>query len=79
MEDVYRQLQKHFDRAPIGFPPTKSGVELSLLKHLFTEEEAKVAINLSLMPETAEKIHKRFKKGEISIDALKIHLNKMKK
>jgi Pyruvate/2-oxoacid:ferredoxin oxidoreductase delta subunit len=79
MEDVYRQLQKHFDRAPIGFPPTKSGVELSLLKHLFTEEEAKVAINLSLMPETAEKIHKRFKKGEISIDALKIHLNNMKK
>jgi ferredoxin len=79
MEDIYRQLQKHFNRAPIGFPPTKSGVELSLLKHLFTEEEAKVAVNLSLMPEPAEKIHKRFKKGEISLQELKGHLENLSK
>lgn len=79
MEDIYRQLQKHFDRAPVGFPPTRSGVELRLLKHLFTEEEAKVAFNLSLMPETAEKIHKRFKKGEISLEELKVHLNNLAK
>jgi len=79
MEDIYRQLQKHFDRAPVGFPATKSGVELRLLKHLFTEEEAKVAVNLSLMPETAEKIHKRFRKGEISIQTLKDHLDNLAK
>ena len=79
MEDIYRQLQKHFDRAPVGFPPTKSGVELRLLKHLFTEDEAKVAVNLSLMPETAEKIHKRFKKGEISIQTLTDHLDNLAK
>jgi ferredoxin len=79
MEDIYRQLQKHFDRAPVGYPPTKSGVELSLLKHFFTEEEARVALNLSLMPETAEKIHKRFKKEEISTEALTAHLNNMTK
>lgn len=79
MEEIYRKLQKHFDRAPVGFPATKSGVELRLLKHLFTEEEAKVAVNLSLMPETAEKIHKRFKKGEISIQTLKDHLDNLAK
>jgi len=32
--DIYRILQQHLDRMPIGFPPTKSGVELRLLKHL---------------------------------------------
>lgn len=79
MEDIYRQLQKHFDRPPVGFPATKSGVELRLLKHLFTEEEAKVAVNLSLLPETAEKIHKRFKKGEINLQTLIEHLDNMTK
>jgi Pyruvate/2-oxoacid:ferredoxin oxidoreductase delta subunit len=77
MEDIYRQLQKHFDKAPVGYPATKSGVELRLLKHLFTEEEAKVALNLSVIPEPAEKIHKRFKKEEITISELEDHLEAM--
>ena len=42
-EDVYRILQKHLDKMPIGFPATKSGSDIRLLKHLFTPEEAKIA------------------------------------
>ena len=52
---VYRDLQKHPDRLPAGFPPTESGVEIRILKHLFTPEEAKMAIELSMMPEDLEK------------------------
>jgi len=79
MEDIYRKLQKHLDNAPVGYPATKSGVEIRLLKHFFTEEEAKIALNLSLLPEPVSKIYKRFKKGEISIDDLEISLNTMAK
>jgi Fe-S-cluster-containing hydrogenase component 2 len=77
MEDIYRQLQKHFDRAPVGFPPTQSGVELKLLKDLFTEEEAGIALNLSIIPETVNKIYKRIKKKSLSASELKDHLERM--
>ncbi len=33
---VYRQLQEHMDKMPIGFPATESGIELDLLKQLFS-------------------------------------------
>ena len=41
---VYRDLQKHLDRLPISYPSTESGVEIRILKHLFTPEEAKIAL-----------------------------------
>ena len=63
--DVYRQLQRHLDYMPVPFPETKSGVEISLLKNLFDEEEAYIALQLSALPESIDKIHGRFKDGEI--------------
>lgn len=77
MENVYRLLQKYLDEAPVGYPATQSGVELRLLKHLFTEEEARVALNLSLVPEPVGKIHRRFRKDEISLAELEAHLDRM--
>ena len=46
-EDVYRVLQKHLDKMPIGFPATKSGVELRLLKYLFTPESIRLIYEYS--------------------------------
>jgi H+/Na+-translocating ferredoxin:NAD+ oxidoreductase subunit B len=57
--DIYRRLQKHIDALPIAYPATESGVELRILKRLFTEEEAEVALALSAVPEPAEKIQRR--------------------
>ncbi len=57
--DVYRRLQKHLDDLPIAYPATASGVELSILKRLFTPEEAEVALGLNAVPEPVEKIHRR--------------------
>jgi len=68
--DVYRQLQRHLDRMPVPFPETESGIEISLLKRLFDEEEANIALKLSAVTESIDRIHKRFREGEISKDLL---------
>jgi NAD-dependent dihydropyrimidine dehydrogenase PreA subunit len=44
--EAYRQLQKHLDKMPVGYPATKSGVEIMLLKKIFTPKEALVATHL---------------------------------
>jgi Fe-S-cluster-containing hydrogenase component 2 len=49
--DIYKQLAQHLDNLPGGFPSTESGVELRILKRLFTPEEAKLAVHLTLIPE----------------------------
>lgn len=59
MEDVYRRLQQHLDALPVPLPATRSGVELRILKRLFTPEEAEVALGLSAVPEPVETIRRR--------------------
>jgi len=63
--DVYRRLQRELDKLPIPYPSTESGVEIKLLKSLFAEEEAEIAVHLSALPERASKIHKRLKNKKI--------------
>ncbi|MBU0991578.1 MAG: 4Fe-4S binding protein [Proteobacteria bacterium] len=61
--DLYRQLQRHIDNhMPLRFPETESGIELDLLKHLFSPEEARVALEISSLPESIKTIKKRVKK-----------------
>ncbi len=59
MENVYKKLAAHLDRTPSGFPETESGVELRILKQLFTEEEAELALSLVMMPEPVGAIANR--------------------
>ncbi len=61
-QDVFKKLALHLDRLPGGFPPTESGVELRILKRLFTPEEAEIAVGLTLMSESPEAIAKRLKR-----------------
>ena len=75
-EGVYRELQRHLDRMPIGFPATESGVEIRILKYLFSPEEARVALCLSAMPEPISSVHKRIRR-EMSLDALRGTLDRM--
>jgi H+/Na+-translocating ferredoxin:NAD+ oxidoreductase subunit B len=56
MNDVYKRLAEHLDSLPAGFPATESGVELRILKRLFTSEEASIATALTLRPEPAEAV-----------------------
>jgi NAD-dependent dihydropyrimidine dehydrogenase PreA subunit len=75
--DIYRKLQKHLDKLPIGFPTTESGVELRILKHLFTPKEAELAMNLGFQPLPLKKIYRRVKNSGISIEELELILDKM--
>ena len=61
-ESLYRDLQRHIDRMPVPFPETLSHKEIKILKHLFTPEEAEIALALSALPEDAHRINKRLKK-----------------
>jgi electron transport complex protein RnfB len=58
-ESLYRRLQQHLDRMPVGFPATESGVEIRILRRLFTPGEAEIALELSAIPEPAVAIQKR--------------------
>lgn len=58
-EDVFRKLQEHLNRHPIGFPKAESGVDIRLLKKMFDEEDAKIALALFPKPETPEEIAAR--------------------
>jgi Na+-translocating ferredoxin:NAD+ oxidoreductase subunit B len=57
--DVYRALQRRIDELPVPYPETESGVELRLLRALFTEHEAEVALHLSALGEPVGTIHRR--------------------
>lgn len=56
MADVYTQLAQHLDSLPAGFPATESGVEIQILKKLFTHQEAGIASKLTMMPQTSESL-----------------------
>ncbi len=51
--DPYQRLAKFLDRLPAGFPSTQSGVELRILRKLFTPEEADLVTHLTLIEEEA--------------------------
>jgi electron transport complex protein RnfB len=57
--DIYQKLAHHLDDLPGGFPATESGVELRILRRLFTPEDAELALHLSLIPEEARVIARR--------------------
>ena len=58
-EAIYRKLARHLDELPAGFPATESGVELRILKRLFTPEEAELALHTTLIPEETRVIARR--------------------
>ena len=49
---IYKQLARHLDRLPGGFPSTDNGVELRILKRLFSPDQARLACHLTLIAET---------------------------
>ena len=73
---LYRRLQEHLDRGPVGFPPAPSGVELRILEHLFTPEEAEIALELSAIPEKVDVIHRRIG-SRMTLDYLRDTLKHM--
>jgi len=75
--DPYRELQKHLDKMPVGFPATETGAELRLLKFLFTPEQAQIALALDHKLRTVDQIHSLLRGPEMSLEELKAKLEEM--
>ena len=73
---VYRELQKHLDTMPVGYPATDSGIEIKILKHLFSPEQAKIALKLSFMADPLKRIHRKLK-NDYSMEDLEKKLDEM--
>jgi electron transport complex protein RnfB len=76
-EEIYRHLQKHLDKQPVGYPATKSGAEIRILKKLFSPEEARLAMHLSYKPSPATHIHESVKESGMSISDVENMLDRM--
>ncbi len=75
----YRRLQKHLDGMPVGFPRTRSGVEIRLLKRLFAPDHADVALGMHWRPRTPDEIRAALPPeiaGDVA-DRLEEHLSRM--
>jgi hypothetical protein len=46
-EKIYRELQRHLNRQAVGFPATRSGADIKLLKHIFSPRDAEMATCLN--------------------------------
>jgi len=58
-EGVYKKLREFLDAMPGGFPATDSGVEIKILKKLYSPEEAKLTMQLKEEPESVSDIASR--------------------
>ncbi|MCP4629986.1 MAG: hypothetical protein GY850_41735 [bacterium] len=72
---IYAKLQKHLDNQVLGFPATRSGVEIKILKHIFTPEEAGIACCSSYKYEPLESIYSRAGHLIDSVDELEKKLD----
>lgn len=58
-DELYHKLAKVLDTLPNGFPPTQNGLEIRLLKKIFSPKQAELFCELKLIFETAEQVAKR--------------------
>ena len=58
-EDIFRRLQQRLDLYSSGFPATETGIEITILKKLFTQRDAEMFLNMSPMLEEPESVAKR--------------------
>ena len=68
-DDICERLANALDALPHGFARTASGVEIRLIKKVFTEDEVWLAGQLTRFPETAAEIAKRVGRDEAEVTA----------
>lgn len=73
-EDVYKKLAGVLDTLPNGFPKSESGVEIKILKMIFSPEDAALFCDLRLSFETADQIAQRTGRP---VEGLDDHLKRM--
>jgi ferredoxin len=74
--DVYCRLARHLDSLPAGFPATESGIELRILRKLFSESEAALALVLRMRPEPVTKICQRLEMDAAELEPKLLEMSK---
>ncbi len=69
-DEVYKRLAKHLDHLPGGFPETETGVEIRILRRLFTPEEARIACDMTLIMETPQNVAQRTGRDETALSEM---------
>jgi ferredoxin len=59
MDNPYQRLAERLNTIPNGYPATPEGLELEILRRIFTPEEAALAAQLKLTLETASQVAER--------------------
>jgi len=68
-EDTYRQLQQRLDQYSMGFPPAESGIEIKILRYLFSQEDAQMFLSLTHNLATASSIASDLNRSEENVAA----------
>jgi electron transport complex protein RnfB len=76
MTDLYERLAQFVDELPAGYPRTESGVELRILRKLFTPQEAEIFMHLTLIGEEARVVAHRAK---LPVETVRQRLDEMEK
>lgn len=76
-KDIYKVLQKHLDKMPVGYPATRSGVEIRILKYLFSPGQALAASALTYTFEPVDTVYRRVENDGIPEDEFAALLDQM--
>jgi len=75
-KDVFRKIQEQLDQYSIGFPATKSGVEIEILKELFSENDASLFSKMTGELETPQSVARRL---DLPVEEITKDLERMAK
>jgi len=76
-DQIYRNLQIHLNKMPIGFPSSESGTDIKVLKAFFTPDEALLATYLEFSPISLKKVHSRAKSLAMTLEEVEQKLDSM--
>ncbi len=77
-DPVYENLRARLDIFPTGLPGTAEGIEIGILKRLFSRDEAEIAVHLPLFakddPERAANIARRMQRDKAEVEKALRHM-----
>ncbi|MGA2781796.1 MAG: hypothetical protein ABSF13_07725 [Smithella sp.] len=56
MNDIHERLRDRLEMMAIGYPSTANGVEVKILRQLFSEEDADLFLKMEAKPETVQQV-----------------------
>ena len=70
MENIYEKLRDRLDTFSSGYPKTDSGIEIDILKKLFTDDEAALFLELYPFLESPENVAQRLGRDQQTVAAI---------